>query len=77
MRRRLTRERRRGLGRSLALFIVHTATKIVQYCTQVVTVPGPCLSLLNLGHRGTVIHPREVSGAVRLHHVAKSKLHSF
>src|SRR6185312_5076861 len=72
---RRTRERRRGLGRPVAVFVLHTAFQVVHYLTQLITLPRPCLCLLKLGHWGSGTYPRHVSRAVRLHHVAKAKLH--
>src|SRR6185312_7590183 len=74
---RRTRERRRGLGRSVAVFVLHTASQVVHYLTQLITLPRPCLCLLELGHWGSGTYPRQVSRAVRLHYVAKVKLHPF
>ena len=74
---RRTRERRRALGRPVAVFVLHTASQVVHYLTQLVTLPRPCLYLLKLDHWGSGMYPRQVSRAVRLHHVAKAKLHPF
>ena len=74
---RRTRERRRGLGRPVAVFVLHTASQVVHYLMQLITLPRPCLCLLELGHWGSGTYPRQVSRAVRLHHVAKAKLHPF
>ena len=49
--------------------------QVVHYLTQLITLPRPCLCLLKLGHRGSGTYPRQVSRAVRLHHIAKAKLH--
>ena len=75
MRGRRTQERRRGLGRPVAAFVLHTASQVVHYLMQLITLPRPCLCLLELGHWGFGTYPRQVSRAVRLHHIAKAKLH--
>src|SRR6185503_11319009 len=74
---RRTRERRRRLRRPVAVFVLHTASEVVRYLTQVITLPRPCLYLLKLGRWGSDRYPRQVSRAVRLHHDAKANLHQF
>ena len=74
---RRTRERRRGLRRPVAVFVLHTASEVVHYLTQLITLPRPCLCLLKLGHWGSGTYPRQVSRAVHLHYVANAKLHQF
>ena len=74
---RRTRERRRRLRRPVSVFVLHTASEVVRYLTQLITLPRPCLYLLKLGHRGSGTYPRQVSRAVGLHHVAKAKLQPF
>src|SRR6185437_15413137 len=36
---RRTRERRRGLRRPVAVFVLHTASEVVRYLTQLITLP--------------------------------------
>ena len=68
----MTPETTRGYLRT-----AHGFRSCARYLTQLITLPRPCLYLLKLGHWGSGTYPRQVSRAVRLHHVAKAKLHQF